>query len=90
MPNCSSPSTAEALPAESGKSLIIQVECVRLINNGQSVLYVDFESDAASVVAHCEKTLLGAAGDGKAGFDPAHDGNVAMQPTVGDEIPGRH
>jgi Bifunctional DNA primase/polymerase, N-terminal/AAA domain len=37
--------------SESGKSLIIQVECVRLINRGQKVLYLDFESDVASVVA---------------------------------------
>lgn len=37
--------------SESGKSLIIQVECVRLINQGQKVLYVDFESDVASVAA---------------------------------------
>lgn len=37
--------------SESGKSLIIQIECVRLINRGQKVLYLDFESDAVSVVA---------------------------------------
>jgi hypothetical protein len=37
--------------SESGKSLIIQVECVRLINSGQKVLYLDFESDVASVLA---------------------------------------
>jgi Bifunctional DNA primase/polymerase, N-terminal/AAA domain len=37
--------------SESGKSLIIQVECVRLINRGHKVLYLDFESDAVSVVA---------------------------------------
>jgi hypothetical protein len=36
--------------SESGKSLIIQVECVCLINDGQKVLYADFESDVASVV----------------------------------------
>jgi Bifunctional DNA primase/polymerase, N-terminal/AAA domain len=36
--------------SESGKSLIIQAECVRLINLGQNVLYVDFDSDSASVV----------------------------------------
>ena len=36
--------------SESGKSLIIQVECVRRINRGQKVLYLDFESDVASVV----------------------------------------
>jgi Bifunctional DNA primase/polymerase, N-terminal/AAA domain len=36
--------------SESGKSLIIQIECVRLINRGQKVLYLDFESDVGSVV----------------------------------------
>ena len=36
--------------SELGKSLIIQVECVRRINRGQKVLYLDFESDVASVV----------------------------------------
>jgi hypothetical protein len=37
--------------SESGKSLVIQAECVRLMNDGEDVLYVDFDSDAASVVA---------------------------------------
>jgi len=37
--------------SESGKSLIIQAECVRLINQGQNVLYADFDSDVASVVS---------------------------------------
>jgi AAA domain len=36
--------------SESGKSLIIQVECVHRINSGQKVLYLDFESDVVSVV----------------------------------------
>ena len=36
--------------SESGKSLIVQAECVRLLNRRQDVLYVDFDSDAASVV----------------------------------------
>lgn len=38
--------------SESGKSLIAQAECARLINNpiGKPVLYIDFESDAAAVV----------------------------------------
>jgi hypothetical protein len=36
--------------AESGKSLIIQAECARLIAEGQRVLYLDFESDQTSVV----------------------------------------
>jgi len=35
---------------ESGKSLIVQAECVRLLNRGEDVLYVDFDSDAMSVV----------------------------------------
>jgi hypothetical protein len=37
--------------SESGKSLIVQAECVRLINSGHKVLYIDFESDVASVFA---------------------------------------
>lgn len=37
--------------SESGKSLIIQDECVRLLNRGEKVLYLDFESDVASVIA---------------------------------------
>lgn len=36
--------------SESGKSLVCQIEAVRLLNAGQRVLFVDFESDAASVV----------------------------------------
>ena len=37
--------------SESGKSLLIQAECIRLINAGHDVLYLDFDSDAKSVVA---------------------------------------
>lgn len=37
--------------SESGKSLILQLEAVRLIGIGERVLFIDFESDAASVVA---------------------------------------
>jgi hypothetical protein len=37
--------------SESGKSLIIQAETVRLVNDGQDVLYIDFDSDVASVIA---------------------------------------
>lgn len=37
--------------SESGKSLIIQAECVRLLNQSKNVLYIDFDSDVASVVA---------------------------------------
>lgn len=36
--------------SESGKSLLVQHEAARLLNAGQSVAYLDFESDAASVV----------------------------------------
>lgn len=36
--------------SESGKSLVVQAECVRLIGDGQRVLYFDFESDEQSVV----------------------------------------
>ena len=44
--------------SESGKSLIIQVECVRQINNGQSVLYLDFESDVRARSSLVSKTLV--------------------------------
>lgn len=37
--------------SESGKSLILQLEIVRLVGIGERVLFIDFESDAASVVA---------------------------------------
>lgn len=37
--------------SESGKSLILTLEAVRLIGIGERVLFIDFESDAASVVA---------------------------------------
>lgn len=36
--------------SESGKSLVAQIEAVRLVNAGRRVLYIDCESDAASVV----------------------------------------
>lgn len=36
--------------SESGKSLIIQLEAVSRINSGEDVLFIDFESDPASVV----------------------------------------
>ena len=36
--------------SESGKSLVLQIEAVRLLTVGERVLFVDFESDAASVV----------------------------------------
>ena len=37
--------------SESGKSLVAQIEAVRVIAGGGTALYIDFESDAASVVA---------------------------------------
>lgn len=37
--------------SESGKSLVAQYEAARLIGVGEDVLYIDFESDAAAVVA---------------------------------------
>ncbi|WP_018350967.1 AAA family ATPase [Longispora albida] len=37
--------------SESGKSLVAQAECARLLTLGLPVLYLDFESDAAAVVA---------------------------------------
>lgn len=36
--------------SESGKSLVVQAEAARLLNAGERVAYLDFESDAASVV----------------------------------------
>jgi hypothetical protein len=36
--------------SESGKSLVVQAETARLLNAGERVAYLDFESDAASVV----------------------------------------
>jgi len=36
--------------SESGKSLLMQIECGKLIMDEQDVLYLDFESDAVSVV----------------------------------------
>ena len=36
--------------SESGKSLVIQAECARVISGDGHVLYVDYESDPASVV----------------------------------------
>jgi len=35
---------------ESGKSLIMQAECVRLLNRNEEVLYLDFDADELSVV----------------------------------------
>lgn len=35
--------------SESGKSLVLQLETIRLINHGHDVLYIDFESDPASI-----------------------------------------
>ena len=44
--------------SESGKSLVAQAETARVIAAGQRALYIDFESDAASVVGRLR--LLGA------------------------------
>lgn len=44
--------------SESGKSLVLQAESAQLIEDGQDVLFVDFESDAASVVGRL--VMLGA------------------------------
>jgi hypothetical protein len=35
--------------SESGKSLLLQIEAARLVTEGEDVLFIDFESDAASV-----------------------------------------
>ncbi len=35
--------------SESGKSMLLQIEAVRLIMNGQRVLFVDFESDPGAI-----------------------------------------
>lgn len=35
--------------SESGKSLVAQAECARLVKTGAAVLYIDFESDAPAV-----------------------------------------
>lgn len=47
--------------SESGKSFVVQAESARLIQAGRPVLYVDFESDAQSVVARL--LLLGCTPD---------------------------
>jgi len=36
--------------SESGKSLLMPIECARLVEADQDVLYLDFESDPAAVV----------------------------------------
>ena len=41
--------------SESGKSLLAQIEAVRLIEDGKRVLYIDFESDAASVAMRLQE-----------------------------------
>lgn len=41
--------------SESGKSLLAQIEAVRILEDGGRVLYIDFESDAASVVMRLEE-----------------------------------
>lgn len=63
--------------SESGKSLIVQAECVRLINLGEQVLYIDFESDEQSVVDRLVK--LGA--DEQAVADHFHYLRPEVAPT---------
>ena len=41
--------------SESGKSMVLQYECARLIRDGHDVLYLDFEADGGSVT---ERLLL--------------------------------
>lgn len=41
--------------SESGKSLLAQIEAIRILEDGGRVLYIDFESDAASVVMRLEE-----------------------------------
>lgn len=66
--------------SESGKSLIVQAECVRLINDGHRVLYLDFESDKKSVVDRL--VLLGA--EPQAVFDHFHYVRPEVSPTATD------
>lgn len=47
--------------SESAKSLIAQAECVRVINDGGRVLFLDFESDAVSVITRL--TTMGASNE---------------------------
>lgn len=47
--------------SESGKSLLLQIESVRLILAGERVLFIDFESDPASIVERL--MMLGATKD---------------------------
>ena len=56
---------------ESGKSLIMQAECARLVNEGVGVLYLDFEADEKSVVERL--LMLGAKPEAvKEHFDYRH------------------
>ncbi len=47
--------------SESGKSMLLQLETARLLRAGQRVLFIDYESDAASVVERLR--LFGASDD---------------------------
>lgn len=67
--------------SESGKSWIAQAEAARILRDGGHVLYVDFESDPASIVGRFFE--LGITPDELAGLDyrrpevkPTHDGEA--------------
>ena len=66
--------------SESGKSMIIQAECVRLLGEGQDVLYLDFESDKQSVVDR----LLHLGADAQAVFDHFRYVRPEVSPTSTD------
>jgi hypothetical protein len=66
--------------SESGKSLIVQAECVRLLGDGERVLYLDFESDKQSVV----NRLLQLGADAQAVFDHFHYVRPEVSPTATD------
>jgi len=63
--------------SESGKSLIVQAECVRLLGEGERVLYIDFESDKQSVV----ERLLQLGADAQAVADQFHYLQPEVSPT---------
>jgi hypothetical protein len=63
--------------SESGKSLIVQAECVRIVNDGERVLYIDFESDEQSVV----ERLLQLGADTQAVADHFHYLHPEVSPT---------
>ena len=66
--------------SESGKSLIVQAECVRLLGEGERVLYIDFESDEQSV----GERLLQLGADAQAVADHFHYLHPEVSPTSSD------